>query len=86
MDSGQEYRDAVLASVPPMTEDTVWRAIDPRDRHKIECERFHMCGEDAVWATRQDNLHVCSYHRFVLDVQRIAETIQIPELCQAVGA
>jgi hypothetical protein len=57
-----------------MIENELWRAVDPRER--VECDRFHMCGQDSTWATRHGNLHLCDYHRFVVDVERTVETIQ----------
>lgn len=64
-----------IAQLPSMTEDATWRAIDPRDRHRIPCDHVGMCGRDAVWATRANNIYVCDYHRFVLEVQRVIETL-----------
>lgn len=74
MDSGQEYRARVLVNAPPMIENEIWRTIDPGER--IECERFHICGQDAAWATRHGNLHVCGYHRFLADVERTVENLK----------
>jgi hypothetical protein len=90
MDLGKEYRAKVLAGLPPMAEDAVWRAIDhhPNDMDPslgtpspdarpapIECDRVGMCGEDAVWASRQGSLYVCNYHRFLLEVERTLQSI-----------
>jgi hypothetical protein len=77
MDSGEMYRNRVLADVPPMKENSVWRLIDPRDRHRIDCDRVGMCGQTAVWATQQGNVHVCDYHRFLMDVQRAVECVSV---------
>ena len=81
MNQGQQYRAGVLVNVPPMTENRVWRAVDPRDRHRIQCDRVGMCGQDAIWATQAGNIYVCDYHRYLLDIQRIVETmaVQIPD-------
>jgi len=76
MDSGQLYREHVLRKVPPMRENAVWRAIDPRDRHRIDCDRVHLCGEHAAWATTQGTLYACDYHRFVFDVERAVTAIK----------
>ena len=72
---GVKYRAKVLAGLPPMTENATWRAIDPRDRHRIQCDHVGMCGEDAVWDSRQGSLYVCNYHRFLLEVERTLQSI-----------
>jgi hypothetical protein len=78
--SGVDHRAKALANVPPMLEDATWRAIDPRDRHRIACDRVGMCGKDAHWATQQGTLYVCDYHRFLFEVQRIVDTIDSSQL------
>ncbi len=76
MDAGQQTRQQLLANLPAMTEDATWRAIDPRDRHRIACDRVGICQEDAVWATRQGAIYVCDYHRFLLEVERALHTLK----------
>ena len=71
------HQARVLAGIPPLVEDATWRAIPPQDRHRIECEHFHVCGEDATWTTRQGTLCVCDYHRFTADIQRIIKALTI---------
>lgn len=75
MNTEQDYQARVLANIPPMVENDIWRAIDPRDRHRIECE--NSCGEDAAWITRQGNLCVCNYHRFILEIMRIVDALAV---------
>lgn len=75
MNAEQQFRQQVLTKVEPMTEDATWRAVDPRDRHRIACDRVGMCGSDAIWATRQGGVYVCDYHRFILEVERILHTV-----------
>ena len=67
----------VLPGIPPLAEDATWCAIAPRDRHRIECEHFYECGEDATWTTRQGTLFVCDYHRLTSEIQRRA--VQNPD-------
>jgi len=75
MESEKNYRQQVLAIIPPQKENQVWRPIDPAEQHRFECERFSSCGEDAKWVTQQGNLRVCDYHRFLFEVLRIVKTI-----------
>ena len=84
----------LIAGLPPMTENAVWRRLSPREGTPagrsetgapngrssslgcpIECERFHLCGEDAVWASRQGHLCVCDYHRFLFEIERTLQSI-----------
>ncbi len=64
------------AKVPPMRETAIWRAIDPRDRHRIDCDRIHLCREHAAWGTIHGTLYVCDYHRFLCDVERTVTTMR----------
>jgi hypothetical protein len=70
-----EHQTNILAGIPPLVEDATWRPIAPEDQHRIECEHFHACGEDATWTTRQGSLCVCDYHRFTAEIQRIVEAL-----------
>jgi hypothetical protein len=68
-DSGKEYRDKAFPNDEPLNETSHWRRVHPLDVHRIECDRFHMCGEQAEWATRSvlPISYVCDYHRRVFD-------------------
>jgi len=71
----EQQKPQLVTNLPPMAEDATWRAIDPRDRHRIACDSVGACGQDAVWAIRQGSVYVCDYHRFLLEVQRAIETL-----------
>lgn len=71
----EQQKLQLVTNLPPMAEDATWRTIDPRDCHRIACDSVGACGQDAVWATRQDGVYVCDYHRFLLEVQRALETL-----------
>lgn len=48
-----------------------WRELDPRDQHRIDCDRSHMCGNNARWGRNVASApfsYVCSYHRAVYEV------------------
>ncbi len=68
-DSGKEYRKKVFPNAGTLTETWRWRQVDSLDVHRIECDRFHMCGEHAEWATRSvlPISYVCDFHRRVFD-------------------
>jgi hypothetical protein len=80
MTTEQNYRQKTLAAIPPLLENHVWRPVDVADQHRIECERFSSCGEDATWVTRQGNLYVCDYHRFLFEVLRATQEIPFSNL------
>jgi hypothetical protein len=80
MTEGKQYREQVLSSIPPLTEDKTWHRIQTNGQQPIECERFGICGEDATWTTEQGNLHVCDYHRFLFDILRTVNDLNMPEL------
>lgn len=71
LDSGKRYRDAAFPNAQPLIVTDKWRAVDPRDVHRIECDRFHICGEHATWAMATGSplsfSYVCDYHRRVFD-------------------
>jgi hypothetical protein len=69
MASGQLYRERAFPGAPALTETEFWRAVDTRDVHRIHCDRSHMCGENAVWASRSAMpcIYVCDYHRRVFE-------------------
>ena len=69
MDSGQLYRQQVLATVY-QEPNAQWRLLDKRDSTRIQCDRNHMCGEQAVWGLNSNHApfsYVCDYHRFILE-------------------
>jgi len=68
-DSDKAYRSAAFPNSPPLTENEHWREVDPRDQARIDCDRSHMCGEPAIWATRTGPpfSYVCDYHRRVFE-------------------
>jgi hypothetical protein len=68
-DSGKLYREKAFPNAAPLTENDNWRSVDPRDRARIDCDRSHMCGEQARWATRSvlPCSYVCDYHRRVFE-------------------
>lgn len=70
IDSGQLYRANYLATQPERVENELWRKVDPKDVHRIKCDRSEMCGENAMWASRTvlPCTYVCDYHRAVFDV------------------
>lgn len=70
IDSGKLYRQQFLEKQPQQLENDVWRKINPRDAERIECDRHHMCAEQAVWASHcgPPFAYVCDYHRAVFDV------------------
>ncbi len=69
MDSGQLYRANAFPGAAPLTENDDWRRVDPRDVARIDCDRKHMCGERASWASRTvlPCSYVCCYHRRVYE-------------------
>ena len=69
MNSGQLYRARAFPGAPPLTETEFWRAVNERDVHRIQCDRSHMCGENARWASRSAMpcIYVCDYHRRVFE-------------------
>jgi hypothetical protein len=77
MNAAQTYRPQDLISLPPMAENAMWRAVDPRDRHRIDCDHISTCGEQAIWATQHGRLYLCDYHRFVYEVQRAVEALKV---------
>jgi hypothetical protein len=77
MNAAQTYRPQLLIDLPPMAENAIWRAIDSRDRHRIDCDHIGTCGEQAIWATQHGRLYVCNYHRFIYEVQRAVETLKV---------
>jgi hypothetical protein len=79
MDSGQLYRASVLEKIPPLRENAIWRRIDPRDSPRIDCDRVHLCGDHATWATVQGTLYVCDYHRYICEIERVVSVIQIEQ-------
>ncbi len=86
MNSLQINRAKLLTALPPMTENAVWRQVDPRDRHRIDCDHVRICGQQATWATQQSNLYVCDYHRFLYEVQRAVQTLVVRNLDDASAA
>ena len=68
-DSGKEYRKKAFPNSEPLNETSPWRRIHPPDVHRINCDRSHMCGEHATWATRTglSFSYVCDFHRRVFD-------------------
>ena len=81
-DSGAKYRREYLTRVAlsqlPSKE---WRAVDPKDVHRIQCDCHHLCGEQAVWASESvlPCSYVCAYHRAVYDANgRFWEKDRVP--------
>jgi hypothetical protein len=69
MDSGQAYRESAFPNAERLTENEQWRPIDPMDAYRIDCDRKHLCGEQAIWASKSvlQTSYVCDYHRRVYD-------------------
>jgi hypothetical protein len=68
-DSGKEFRDKAFPNAEPLSEASRWRRVNPLDVRRINCDRSHMCGEHATWATRTglSFSYVCDFHRNVFD-------------------
>ena len=85
MDSGQLYRARAFPDAPPLSENEKWRAVDPRDRDRIRCDRSEMCGDQADWVTRTGGgfSYVCDFHRRVFEATgtfwKDTETVQNPD-------
>lgn len=68
LDSGALYRQAFIGD-RVLRPTRVWRLVRPEDAQRIECDRGHMCGQHARWATRNGPpfSYVCDFHRCVFD-------------------
>ena len=73
MNHAKQEREKVLAEIPKQEPNSIWQAVSPQDRNRVECERFSLCHEDATWTAVQGNVHVCDYHRFIFEIQRVLE-------------
>jgi hypothetical protein len=69
-------RARLVASLPPMTEDSTWRAIPAPERPLQTCEGAPACDDSPRWITRQGNVCACDYHRFVLEVLRAVQQVE----------
>jgi sulfatase maturation enzyme AslB (radical SAM superfamily) len=76
MESNHDYQKQTMANLPPLAENNTWKAINPQDQHRFDCEHFTRCGQNARWVTRQGNLYTCDYHRFLLEVLRTASFVE----------
>jgi hypothetical protein len=74
MDSEHPYHGLLVPLFPPLAANELWRTVEPEER--IECDHFHQCGREAAWATRHGNLHLCDYHRYRAEIERILAEIE----------
>lgn len=69
IERGKEFRAAAFPNALPLIANEGWREVDPRDQNRIKCDRGHMCGEHARWASQSGPpfSYVCDYHRRVYE-------------------